>query len=194
LLREERYFIAALAEPRPDWAQAALWQLWFDEEGHYARELIDEAAQALDDPLTAGEAPRLSELMTTFPEWAEPVNRFATLRFLQQRFDESVELCEREWPRVSQARQRRMPLTLDTCAFDTLARVAGVLQLKPWHFGALSGIVMCHVKLDNLGEAKAWAAKAMPEEGSSERGEWVAGMLQIIDGRLAELDNVDHDD
>ena len=46
----------------------------------------------------------------------------ATILFLQGNYEESVELCLK------------------------------VLDLKPWHFGALSGIVMCYSRLGNAEE------------------------------------------
>lgn len=96
-LLAERDLVSALAEPWPRYerAQAALWEHWFGEEGLEARSLIEDAAQALDDPEAAGEAPQLMKLISAYPLWAEPINRLATLRFLQHRFDESIVLCER---------------------------------------------------------------------------------------------------
>ena len=99
----------------------------------------------------------LLALMSRYPLWAEPINRLATLRYLQRRFAESVELCER------------------------------VLALKPWHFGALSGIVMCYEELGDREAAKRWAAEALPRRRTAERDAWVARMLSVIDGRLAAM-------
>lgn len=160
-LLAERERVAALTDGR---SANHLWEHWFGEEGEDAQIALESAAQVLDEPDSAGEAPALLELIERFPTWAEPINRLATLRFLQRRFAESVELCER------------------------------VLVLKPWHFGALSGIVMCHSELGNSEAASRWAAIMLPErfsasttEGAAERKRWVARNLEIIDGRLARM-------
>jgi hypothetical protein len=52
-----------------------------------------------------------------------------------------------------------------------------------WHFGAHQGILMCHVKVDNMEEADKWEAAALPRQGD-ERGVWVTRMLEVLDARL----------
>ena len=158
LLLVERNLVAALANDNDPQATAALWEHWFGERGEVARESIRVANGALDDPAAAGEN-SLLQLMVDFPDWAEPINRLATLRFMQGRFEESVTLCER------------------------------VLALKPWHFGALSGIVMCHTKLRAVEEANRWAAVSMPAVGTVQRYEWVGQAFRAIDSRYAALAN-----
>ena len=64
------------------------------------------------------------------PCQAEPVNRLATLRFLEGDFEDSARLCLR------------------------------VLHDKPWHFGASSGIVMVYAQMGNADDAKRWALHA----------------------------------
>merc|ERR1719203_315785 len=49
--------------------------------------------------------------------WVEPANRLATLYFIMGRFGESKKWCER------------------------------ILKARPWHVGALSGVVMVCMKL-----------------------------------------------
>ena len=158
-LLAERALVAVLAEEvsgSPN-AIAALWDHWFGEEGEDARASIEDAAGSLQDPDAAGEAPSLLALTIRFPGWAEPVNRLATLRFLQRRFAESAELCER------------------------------VLALKPWHFGALHGIVMCHTELGDHKAAMRWAENVLPELGTAERNVWVVEMLGVLDSRIAAV-------
>ena len=64
--------------------------------------------------------------------WVEPINRLATLYYLQQRFDDSFKLCQI------------------------------VLKLKPWHFGALSGIVMVCQRLLDSENMIHYAKQRMP--------------------------------
>ena len=160
----ERELISGLAEawPAHERAQAGLWQHWFAEEGEVARDALQRAE---------GNAPVLTELMDEFPDWAEPANRLATLRYMEGDFEESVQLCLR------------------------------VLRMKPWHFGAASGIVMCYARLaeaspeqrsSNVAEAKRWAADAMPQPGPP-RNEWVRRMLALMDTKLAELVEISAD-
>jgi hypothetical protein len=107
--------------------------------------------------------------MEQYPDWAEPANRLATLRYMEGEFEESVQLCLR------------------------------VLRMKPWHFGASSGIVMCYAKLAEkansirqqplVDEANRWANEAMPQPGK-QREDWVQRMLVLMDAKLAELDEI----
>ena len=77
----------------------------------------------------------------------------------QGEFEESVELCLR------------------------------VLRMKPWHFGALGGIVGCYAQLGKQDEAQKWASKAMPPPGAA-RDAWVQSMLQSMDAKLAEISGI----
>ncbi len=70
----------------------------------------------------------------------EPVNRLATLRFLEGDFEDSARLCLR------------------------------VLHDKPWHFGASSGIVMVYAQMGNKDDAKRWARHAIPPPGPDRQG------------------------
>ena len=79
-----------------------------------------------------------------------PRNRLATLKYLTGDFAESVELCER------------------------------VLALKPHHFGALSGICMCHAKLGDDAAVAYWRARALPTD-DDERARWAARALKAFD-------------
>ncbi|KAH8066152.1 hypothetical protein JL722_566 [Aureococcus anophagefferens] len=113
---EERAHIEALGR-RPGVRRRGdeLWSLWFSERGAKNKEALEE----IDLMIGSGEAcwedasQAAAELVEVHPDWPEPLNRLATLKYLTGDFAESVELCER------------------------------VLALKPHHFGALSGICMC---------------------------------------------------
>jgi len=154
---KERELLADLAGPMHEEAIANIWEHWFGEEGKKQNGYLKTAG---------GNAAVLENLMEEFPDWAEPANRLATLRYMEGEFEESVDLCLR------------------------------VLRLKPWHFGASSGVVMCYAKLaeeapvlrrsDLVAEANRWAAEAMPQPGP-EREEWVARMLLLMDTKLEEL-------
>ena len=134
VLRRERALVAELADTwaykdykvREERAVSNLWDLWYGEEGEAARFALLAAE---------GNAAALKELMDIFPDWAEPTNRLATLRFLQGDFDDSAQLCLR------------------------------VLRTKPWHFGASSGIVMVYANMGKATDAEHWARQALPGPG-----------------------------
>ena len=65
-------------------------------------------------------------------QFCEPLNRLATLYYMQGRYAESKKLCQL------------------------------VLDQKPWHFGALSGIVMVCASTKDIQGARQWAARRLP--------------------------------
>jgi len=160
---KERELLVQLAGPKHEEAIANIWEHWFGEEGDRQSGYLKTAG---------GNAAVLQNLMEEFPDWAEPTNRLATLRYMEGEFEESVGLCLR------------------------------VLRQKPWHFGASSGIVMCYAKLagqapalrrsDFVKEANRWAEEAMPQPGP-EREEWVKRMLLLMDTKLDELAQISED-
>lgn len=127
-----------------------LWSLWFSERGpHAARELRDIEELTAQGPRSWEEAEeRLRDMIEEHGVYfVEPVNRLATLLFLQGRLEESRSLCET------------------------------VLAVKPWHFGASSGIVMVCAGLGDPSAARQWAARRLPPiqpTGSNKRRhQWV---------------------
>jgi hypothetical protein len=127
-----------------------LWSLWFSERGpHAARELRDIEELTGEGPRSWDEAEgRLQDLINEHGLYfVEPVNRLATLMFLQGRLEESRSLCET------------------------------VLAVKPWHFGACSGLVMVCASLGDPNAARQWASRRLPPiqpTGSNKRRhQWV---------------------
>ena len=96
-------------------ATTALWEHWYSEQGGEARTRLEEAVKLMGSPRTADRAAAmLTSLISDYPAWAEPLNRLATLRFMERKFAESIELCEK------------------------------VLAIKPHHFACLSGLTMAY--------------------------------------------------
>lgn len=126
-----------------------LWTLWFQERGADAAARLVQAEQLSSHPRTWEQAEAvLRELITTYGvHWAEPVNRLATLYYMQGKLKESVALCK------------------------------VVITIKPWHFGALSGIVAVFGGMHDVDAARVWAAHRLPifaPTGSNKRREqWV---------------------
>jgi len=154
--RERRLREAALlkALESSDVAVPELWGLWFAEKGPGpAAELLDAEEIASKGPLYWDEAEiRLWNLIQTHGiYWSEPVNRLATLMYLQGRLEESKKLCEL------------------------------VLAVKPWHFGAISGVVMIYAALGDTVNARIWADRRLPPiepaESNHQRVIWVQRAL-----------------
>jgi len=87
------------------------------------------------------------------------VNRLATLKYMQGELEESKALCE------------------------------VVLQSKPWHFGALSGIVLVCTALHDATGARLWAERRLPplipEHTSGDRRvKWISRALNDAAGNL----------
>ena len=91
----------------------------------------------------------------------EPANRLATLLFLMGKHSESKAWCEK------------------------------ILAEKPWHIGALSGIVVVCMQLDDKESAIKWALKGLPNLSPQTRrlrSEWVQRNVQEAKQKLADIE------
>jgi tetratricopeptide (TPR) repeat protein len=112
-----------------------LWSLWYCERGNVtATKLLYDATTYSNDPNTWNEAEHI--LRTLILQygiyWVEPVNRLATLYYIQGKYKQSIDLC-------------------------TI-----LLSIKPWHFGALSGMVGLYIQRNDVAQAKIWSEKRLP--------------------------------
>lgn len=126
----------------------ALWEFWYHERGAKAASLLERAYELSDRRETQIQAESiLLELIDEYGvHWVEPVNCLATLYYLQGRLRESEELCLK------------------------------VLKIKPWHVGALSGIVLVYEGLNASDKACQWAARRLlvaPTGSNRRRQQWV---------------------
>lgn len=95
--------------------------------------------------------------------WIEPANRLATLYYMMGRLDDSKLWCER------------------------------ILDAKPWHIGALSGIILVCMQLKDKEGVMKWASKGMPrlsEETLSARKEWVERNVELAEQKLYDLEKL----
>jgi hypothetical protein len=115
-------------------ATAALWALWYSERGSTAQTSLKQSEQLMGDPTSWKDCERkLTALIEEYGIYfVEPINRLATLYYLQGRFEDSYKLCQ------------------------------VVIQVKPWHFGALSGIVQVCIGMGDRNAARAWAERRLP--------------------------------
>jgi hypothetical protein len=152
-----------------DQALTDLWDLWFYERGkdaadklHYADELTGRGPQGWDEAEQI-----LRELIDEHGvHWAEPVNRLATLYFIQGKLEQSETCCRT------------------------------VLAVKPWHFGALSGLVMVYAGLHESESARDWAAKRLPTFApvgpNRRRDQWVKNAVHQARDKLSQAEHELH--
>ena len=112
-----------------------LWSHWYSERGSTAKARLEEIGGMFTDPKNWDKCEKdLIELVDEYGIYfTEPINLLATLYFLQGKLELSYKLCEI------------------------------VLTFKPYHIGALSGIVQVTLGLNDLTESRKWARKRLPK-------------------------------
>ena len=142
-----------------------LWSLWYTERDSQenATAKLYMATSYSNDPNTWEKAEQILRqlILQHGIYWVEPVNRLATLYYLQGRYQQSIDLC------------------------------TVILHIKPWHFGALSGMVGLYIQMNDMTQAKKWAEKRLPTyvpdhiQGiqNQRRAEWVR--RAVIDAKLS---------
>jgi len=153
-----------------------LWELWFQERGPDAAITLYKADRLINEGPSSWKRAEIilrSLIEKHSVSWAEPLNRLATLAYLQGKMDESEALCKM------------------------------VLAVKPWHFGALSGIVLVYVGMNDSQSAFSWANRRLPSfipnSPNVSRIAWVRDALKEAKQTLlnteehAQLSFGDHD-
>jgi hypothetical protein len=146
-----------------------LWSLWYTERDHCSKgnatAQLYAAATYSNDPNTWDIAEQvLRQLILQHGiYWVEPLNRLATLYYLQGKYQQSIDLCN------------------------------VILYVKPWHFGALSGMVGLYIQLNHMAMAKKWSEQRLPsyvpdriqgsQNSNQRRVEWVR--KAVSDARLS---------
>jgi len=148
-----------------DESVSELWTLWFGERGSEAAQKLQLAEELTNDgpqSWTRAEGILRSLIEEYGVYWAEPVNRLATLHYMQGRLDEA----------------------------EALSKV--VLAVKPWHFGALSGIVMIYAAQADSENARLWAASRLPQfaptGANRRRAAWAEKAVQSAQESLANAE------
>jgi tetratricopeptide (TPR) repeat protein len=149
-----------------------LWSLWYGERGPKNEEKLHKIEGLLNDPSQWPDAEKKYLALIKehccgadgsmdnidLSNWVEPANRLATLYFLEGRLEESRQWCER------------------------------ILDAKPWHVGALSGIVMVCAKLNKEEDAIKYARLGLPNIASGDREEWVKRNVHLAEANLKRLE------
>jgi hypothetical protein len=156
-IEREKMLLGMLAGDQAEHAIQLLWKHWFSERGEAARQAMEEVENLMGGSGLAPKAlelaaSKLQDLIDDYDGWAEPLNRLAMVRFLQMRWSDSANLCEE------------------------------VIKIKPWHFGALSGLIMCHQRCGDVEAARNCVAHNIPPPGP-QRTKWVKKMVQEIEIR-----------
>ena len=158
----ERDILAQLASSETsDAAREELRHHRQSEEGEAARAALKSAE---------GDEAALRALAEKYPDWSEPPDRLATLRYFEGKYTESAQM------------------------------LLGVLREKPWHFAANHGLVMTYEQLAKSEASttlepifedlvKKWKRRDLPLPGP-EREAWVRQMLPLMDAKLADVDDI----
>ncbi len=121
-LHAESPLVRCLASTDPAVVQlaiAGLWECWLDEGGPDARRTMEAGTESMSTGDLAAAAETFHALMTDHPGWAEAINKYATVLYLQGKPEESIRYCHQ------------------------------VVALKPDHFGAWNGMAVCAIQIED---------------------------------------------
>tara|TARA_Y100000814_G_scaffold240383_1_gene184792 strand:+ start:616 stop:1182 length:567 start_codon:yes stop_codon:yes gene_type:complete len=104
--------------------ESEIWEIWFAHPNSDVERLMQIGVQRMNTNRQSEAMLIFNELIENFPDYAEAWNRRATLHYLLGNYQESIGDIEK------------------------------VLALEPRHFGALSGLGLVYLQLDQLGMAK----------------------------------------
>ena len=102
-----------------DRASSILWQLWFHQKGVYGVQQLMQAQSLLEVGQIDQAEALLTEIIQAQPDFAEAWNRRAVLHYTQSNYWRAIADCQK------------------------------VVQLVPYHFGALHGLGLCHSAVGN---------------------------------------------
>jgi tetratricopeptide (TPR) repeat protein len=112
-------------------AEAALWAIWFRADSPENNELLEEVRLLIGHRRLDAAVNLASQLIDRSPNFAEAYNQRAIALFIQGKLAQSEADCQR------------------------------VLQLNPYHFGAVGGLVQCQLQLDQPHEALRTLRRAL---------------------------------
>jgi tetratricopeptide (TPR) repeat protein len=112
-------------------AEAALWAVWFRADSPENNQVLEEVRLLIGHRRPDAAVSLATRLIQRTPNFAEAYNQRAIALFIQGQFQESAADCQR------------------------------VLQLNPYHFGALGGLVQCQLQLTQPHEALRTMRRAL---------------------------------
>jgi tetratricopeptide (TPR) repeat protein len=106
-----------------DAATRELWQLWFEQKGMVGVQLLKRSRLLMESGETDQAELVLTQLIQTMPDFAEAWNQRSILYFLEYRYRKAIADCHQ------------------------------AIRLNPFHFGALHGMGLCHLNLQEYRQA-----------------------------------------
>ena len=100
--------------------ERAIWNIWFEIDGDKVNSLLVRGRYAISSDQLEFAEKLYDELIEIAPEFAEAWNRRATVRYMRGNFAGSI------------------------------ADIEATLKLEPRHFGAISGLGLCRIALEDL--------------------------------------------
>jgi tetratricopeptide (TPR) repeat protein len=104
-------------------ATRELWQLWFEQKGMVGIQMLNRSRSLMETGDRDQAELILTQLIQTMPDFAEAWNQRAILYFLEHRYRKSISDCQQ------------------------------ALRLNPFHFGALHGMGLSHLNLQEHRQA-----------------------------------------
>ena len=132
-------------------AESALWAVWFRADSPENNATLDEIRLLIGNRRLEEATSLASRLIALSPRFAEAYNQRAIALFIQGRFAESAEDCQR------------------------------VLQLNPYHIGAVSGLAQCQMQLNQPREALRSLRKALKLQPHSQS---IRDTIQVLEAQI----------
>ena len=114
--------LADLKQPEPavrDRASSMLWHRWFHQKGAYGAQQLMQAESLMQSDQVSRANSLLNDIIQAQPDFAEAWNRRAVLRYMQSEYWQAIADCQK------------------------------VIELVPYHFGALHGLGLSHSAVGN---------------------------------------------
>ncbi len=133
---------------KPEATIAKIWTLWEANESPMAEVLLTQSSKAMQDGAFETSEVMLNELVGTYPDFIEPLNKRAMLYYNMKRYDEAME------------------------------DINAVLEKEPRHFGALTGQAAIYQAQGNVGKAAASLREAIAVNPHLETAKTVLKQLE----------------
>jgi tetratricopeptide (TPR) repeat protein len=114
-----------------DAAQNVMWAIWLRSGDDDIDTLMAEGEQLMEQEEYAEAVEIFDQIIARAPQFAEGYNKRATVYYLMQEYNKSI------------------------------ADIHRTLELNPVHFGALSGMGLCYLGLEELRQALVWFERAV---------------------------------
>jgi len=112
-------------------AQNVMWAIWLRSDNEAIDALMAEGSRLIESEQYPEAVEVFSQIIAKAPKFAEGYNKRATVYYLMQEFERSI------------------------------ADIHATLELNPFHFGALSGMGLCYLGLEDPRKALEWFERAV---------------------------------